>query len=158
MRAENSGLGVGVKDTGRVRLCVRGGVVEIHSSAACIGQGLGTVLEQIVAQAAAIAPAQLRYCPPDTSAAPDAGNTTASRQTLFTGEAARRAALQLRHALAGTSLQALEGQTFLGEYTGVTEPDGQHKPRARQPHCLRLCDACSGVGGGWACGIGLCCP
>ena len=125
---KNSGLGVGVKDTGRVRLCVRGGVVEIHSSAACIGQGLGTVLEQIVAQAAAIAPAQLRYCPPDTSAAPDAGNTTASRQTLFTGEAARRAALQLRHALAGTSLQALEGQTFLGEYTGVTEPMGSASP------------------------------
>ena len=73
-------------------------------------------------------PAQLRYCPPDTSAAPDAGNTTASRQTLFTGEAARRAALQLRHALAGTSLQALEGQIFLGEYTGVTEPMGSASP------------------------------
>ncbi|MCL1805971.1 MAG: selenium-dependent xanthine dehydrogenase [Clostridiales bacterium] len=93
---KNSGLGVGVKDVGRCDLAVEGGRVEIRSSAACIGQGLGTVLTQIVAQVTGLGAGCIYYAAPDTAYAPDAGNTTASRQTLFTGEAARRAAEALK--------------------------------------------------------------
>jgi len=126
---KNSGLGVGVPDTGRCRLLVKGGKVHIHSSAACIGQGMGTVQLQMAAETAGLSTEDFIYEAPDTLLAPNAGNTTASRQTLFTGEAAVRAAAMLRETLeeAG-SLEALEGRDFLGEYTGVTDPMGSDKP------------------------------
>ena len=121
---KNSGLGVGIPDIGRARLEVRDGAVYIHSSAACIGQGMGTVLTQIAGEVTGLDRALLRYCPPDTATAPDAGNTTASRQTLFSGEACRQAALRLKAALETAPLSALEGQSFHGEYSGVTDPIG----------------------------------
>lgn len=124
---KNSGVGVGIPDIGRVRLVIRNGLVEIHSSAACIGQGMGTVLTQITGETAGLNRTVLRYCPPDTADSPDAGNTTASRQTLFTGEACRRAATALRDALVDASLAELEGREFLGEYLGETDPIGSDK-------------------------------
>jgi len=46
---KNAGVGVGIPDTGRVKLIVEGdGKVHIFSGASCIGQGLGTVLIQMV--------------------------------------------------------------------------------------------------------------
>ncbi|MEG2843545.1 MAG: molybdopterin cofactor-binding domain-containing protein, partial [Ruthenibacterium sp.] len=56
-----------------------------------------------------------------------AGNTTASRQTLFTGEATRRAAASLAAALEKDTLESLDGTEFLGEYTGVTDKLGSDK-------------------------------
>lgn len=126
---KNSGLGVGVPDVGRCRIEVRGGKLHLYSSAACIGQGMGTVQRQMVQQVTGLPISDIISHAPDTADAPDAGNTTASRQTLFTGEAAVRAAKQLLSALAeADSLSALEGQSFLGEYTGVTDPIGSDKP------------------------------
>ena len=118
---KNSGLGVGVPDTGRVVLHVEKGVVHIRTSAACIGQGLGTILIQIVCQTAGLHPDQVVWDQPDTALAPNSGNTTASRQTLFTGEAARRAATELKWALEGRDLSAVEGVDFRQEYTGITD-------------------------------------
>ena len=125
---KNSGLGVGIPDTGRCRLLVRDGRVQIHTSAACIGQGMGTVVTQIVCDVTGLPLERVAYQTPDTALAPDAGNTTASRQTLFTGEAARQAALQLKAALADSSLGALEGREFSAEYLGVTDKLGSDKP------------------------------
>ena len=96
---KNSGLGVGVPDVGRARLVIRGGRVLLYSSAACIGQGMGTVQLQMASQASGLGPAWFRYEAPDTDLAPNAGNTTASRQTVFTGEAVKRAAEKLSAAL-----------------------------------------------------------
>ncbi len=126
---KNSGLGVGIPDTGRCRIEVKGGKLHLHSSAACIGQGMGTVQLQLAAEAAGLPVSEILYHAPDTAEAPDAGNTTASRQTLFTGEATVRAARQVRAALelAG-SLDALEGRSFLGEYCGLTDKLGSDKP------------------------------
>lgn len=124
---KNSGLGVGVPDTGRVTLRVREGAVHIHSSAACIGQGMGTVLTQLVGEATGLSPALIRYETPDTADAPDAGNTTASRQTLFTGEACRRAAEALSAAMEGRGLAGLEGQEFFGEFSFDSDPIGSDK-------------------------------
>ncbi|NLI53902.1 MAG: selenium-dependent xanthine dehydrogenase [Clostridiales bacterium] len=126
---KNSGLGVGVPDVGRCRIEVLGGKLHLHSSAACIGQGMGTVQTQFVKEITGLPLEKIVYHVPDTSNAPNAGNTTASRQTLFTGEAAVRAAKLVKAALDGAgSLDALEGQSFLGEYEGVTDPMGSDKP------------------------------
>ncbi len=125
---KNSGLGVGVPDTGRCTLHVEGGRVHIRTSAACIGQGLGTICVQFVCQTAALPPDAVVWDAPDTAMTPDSGNTTASRQTLFTGEATRRAAVQLRQALEGASLADLDGADYYAEYTGVTDKLGSDKP------------------------------
>ena len=126
---KNAGLGVGIPDTGRCRIEVRGCDVYLHSSAACIGQGMGTVQTQMAAEILGIPHERVHYCTPDTALAPDAGNTTASRQTLFTGEAVVRAAKQIKEALEKEgSWEALEGRSFLGEYTGITDKLGSDKP------------------------------
>ncbi len=125
---KNSGLGVGVPDTGRCRITVKDGTVHVTSSAACIGQGMGTVQVQMICETTGISPDRIIYNPPDTKISPNAGNTTASRQTLFTGEAAVRAAKALKEAIEEEgSLEALEGREFLGEYTGVTDKLGADK-------------------------------
>ena len=125
---KNSGLGVGVPDVGRCRIEVLGGKLHLHSSAACIGQGMGTIQTQFVKEITGLPLEKIVYHVPDTANAPNSGNTTASRQTLFTGEAAVRAAKMVKEALdqAG-SLSALEGQSFLGEYEGKTDAMGSDK-------------------------------
>ena len=126
---KNTGLGVGVPDTGRAVLRVRRGLVEILTGAACVGQGLATVLRQIVCETAPVGPDRVRVHAPDTDVTPDAGTTTASRQTLFTGEAVRQAALALAAALeqAG-SLESMGEQEFTGQYRGETDPLNSDKP------------------------------
>lgn len=119
---KNTGKGVGVKDVGRVRLKVEGGKVVICTSAACMGQGIATVVLQIVAQAAGLAKSDLRVHEPDTFVTPDSGTSTASRQTTITGEAARRAAKALKRELNHHSLADLEGRDFYGEYDCITDP------------------------------------
>ena len=47
---------------------------------------------------------------------------------MFTGEAARRAALQLKEALENKTLEELEGQEFKGEYSFESDPMGSDKP------------------------------
>lgn len=125
---KNSGLGVGVPDTGRCRISIIDGIAHVRSSAACIGQGMGTVQLQMLCDETGLSPDSVVYDVPDTSYAPNSGNTTASRQTLFTGEAVVRAAQELKAALqeAG-SLKALEGREFIGAYFGATDPFGSDK-------------------------------
>jgi selenium-dependent xanthine dehydrogenase len=127
---KNAGVGVGIPDTGRCILSVEGGVIHIRSSAACIGQGFATVTTQIVCETAGVTPDKTYAEPPDTRRTPNSGTTTASRQTVVSGEAVRRAAQGLKAALdaAGGKLAALEGQEFAGEFTTVTDPMGSDKP------------------------------
>ena len=42
---KNSGVGVGLPDTGRVRLLIKDSKVNVYSAASCIGQGIATVLQ-----------------------------------------------------------------------------------------------------------------
>lgn len=125
---KNAGLGVGVPDTGRCRLVIEDGIIKVYSGAACIGQGLGTILEQIVLETLKIDKNIVRYQTPDTKTSPDSGVTTASRQTVFTGEACRLASLKLKAEFdAGKTIEQLESQEFFAEYTGVTDPLGSEK-------------------------------
>ena len=65
----------------------------------------------------------------NTYCAPDSGTTSGSRQTLFTGEAVRRACQDLKEAMgASGGLDALNGQEFYGEYLGKTDPLGAPVP------------------------------
>lgn len=129
---KNTGLGVGLPDIGRCRIRVKDGKVVVYSAASCIGQGLATVMIQIVSETTGIDGAGIIFNPPDSSLSPDSGPTTASRQTLFTGEACRQAALKLKAALETKSLEELEGQDFEGEFSGITDPinSGKENPES----------------------------
>lgn len=72
------------------------GRVVLFNGAVDIGQGSDTVLQQIAADALGIAPEALTQVLGDTALTPDAGKTSASRQTYVSGEAVRRAAQALR--------------------------------------------------------------
>ena len=125
---KNAGVGVGIPDTGRVRLVIQEGKVHIFAGASCIGQGLGTVLTQMVCTQTGLPPEAVVYERSNTYFAPDSGTTSGSRQTLFTGEACRRACESLREAIKGKSLTELENQEFYGEYLGKTDPLGAPVP------------------------------
>ncbi|MEI5989084.1 selenium-dependent molybdenum hydroxylase 1 [Enterococcus termitis] len=120
---KNSGIGVGLSDVGRCIVSVEEGKVHVRTSAACIGQGMATVTTQVACETLNLPPEMIIAEAPDTRRTPDSGTTTASRQSLFTGEATRRAAMQLRYELdMGRALSDLEGQEFYGEYSAKTDP------------------------------------
>ncbi len=127
---KNAGVGVGIPDTGRVRLLVEDGKVHIHAGASCIGQGLGTVLVQIVCETLEEGVERVVYHQPNTGKAPDSGTTSGSRQTLVTGEAARRAAEELKAGLdsAEGDWKKMEGREFYGEYLAKTDKMGTPVP------------------------------
>jgi selenium-dependent xanthine dehydrogenase len=120
---KNTGLGVGVPDTGRCILSVEGGKVHVRTGAARIGQGLDTVTLQMACQTLDMRPDSIVIEAPDTWRTPNSGTTTASRQTMFTGQAVRKACLELLKDLDGkVSLADLEGKEYYGEFTCVTDP------------------------------------
>ncbi len=125
---KNAGVGVGIPDTGRVILGVTGGKLHIRSGASCIGQGLGTVLVQMVVEQTGLNRQDIVYDAANTVNAPDSGTTSGSRQTLVTGEAARRACELLNKDLAGHTLAELEGREYYGEYLAKTDPLGADVP------------------------------
>ncbi len=130
---KNTGLGMGHADTGRCVVKILDGAVELRSGAACTGQGLATVLTQVACGVLGLEPERVRVALPDTSSTPDSGTTTASRQTLITGEACRRACQAVRDAAAAARAShappagsfpfaSLAGQEFAGQYEAATDP------------------------------------
>ena len=126
---KNAGVGVGLPDWGRAKLIIEEDAkVHIYSGASCIGQGLGTVLTQMVVTNAGISLEDIVYERSNTWIAPDSGDTSGSRQTLITGEACRRACEKLVEALRGKTLKDLIGSEFYGEYLAKTDPLGADVP------------------------------
>ena len=72
------------------------GKVILHQGAVDIGQGSNTVIAQICADALGIPLHDMKLKGADTSISPDAGKTSASRQTFVTGKAAEKAGRALR--------------------------------------------------------------
>ena len=68
------------------------GMVVLHQGAVDIGQGSNTVIAQIAADALCLPLEKFRLMSADTAISPDAGKTSASRQTFVTGKAAQKAA------------------------------------------------------------------
>jgi aldehyde oxidoreductase len=83
-----STMRVGIDRTGRVTL---------YSGAVDIGQGSNTIMAQICADALGIPVDALTLVTGDTDLTPDAGKTSASRQTFVSGAAAKAAGEDLRH-------------------------------------------------------------
>ena len=129
---KNAGVGVGIPDWGRVKLIVEDDAkLHIYTGASCIGQGLGTVLVQMVVTNTDLARDQIVYERSNTWIAPDSGDTSGSRQTLVTGEACRRACekvMEAKNASEHHSLDDLKGQVFYGEYLAKTDPLGADVP------------------------------
>jgi CO/xanthine dehydrogenase Mo-binding subunit len=100
------------------------GKVILHQGAVDIGQGSNTVITQICADALGLPLRDFELRSADTAITPDAGKTSASRQTFVTGKAAEKAGRALREqilrfanvsenaaiALDGTSLTIREGE------------------------------------------------
>ncbi|WP_027040082.1 molybdopterin-dependent oxidoreductase [Mesorhizobium ciceri] len=72
------------------------GTVILHQGAVDIGQGSNTVITQICADALGLPLEKFQLKSADTSITPDAGKTSASRQTFVTGKAAEKAGRALR--------------------------------------------------------------
>jgi CO/xanthine dehydrogenase Mo-binding subunit/aerobic-type carbon monoxide dehydrogenase small subunit (CoxS/CutS family) len=72
------------------------GTVALHQGAVDIGQGANTVITQIAADALGLPLSAFRLRGADTAITPDAGKTSASRQTFISGKAAEKAARALR--------------------------------------------------------------
>lgn len=127
---KNAGVGVGIPDTGRVKLIVQEDEkLHIFTGASCIGQGLGTVLVQMVVSSTDLKREDIVYERSNTWIAPDSGTTSGSRQTLVTGEACMRACRKFMEARAeGKTLADLVGQEFYGEYLAKTDPLGADVP------------------------------
>ena len=127
---KNAGVGVGIPDTGRVKLIVEEDEkLHIFSGASCIGQGLGTVLVQMIVENTDLSRDDIVYERSNTWISPDSGTTSGSRQTLITGEACRRACEKLMEARKqGKTLRDLVGEVFYGEYLAKTDPLGANVP------------------------------
>ncbi|MAS12160.1 MAG: aldehyde oxidase [Nitratireductor sp.] len=72
------------------------GAVMLHQGAVDIGQGSNTVVTQICADASGLPLSAFQLVGGDTGVTPDAGKTSASRQTYVTGKAAEKAGRALR--------------------------------------------------------------
>ena len=75
-----------------------------------IGQGMKTVLTQIVAEELGLPYEDVSILPVDTSRVPDSGPTVASRSTVMSGNALREAAKPLKRKLIGIAKEMLKAK------------------------------------------------
>lgn len=112
---KNTGIGNGLAEYGKVilRPGADGSVTLFHSWTE-MGQGVHTILMQILCEELGTTPGQVRLAV-DTCRELDCGQTTASRATVLGGRAVIDAAGKLKAALNGGQLADLAGQEFYGE-------------------------------------------
>jgi CO/xanthine dehydrogenase Mo-binding subunit len=113
---KNTGIGNGMEDVGRVAIeVVDGGRLEVLTGYTEMGQGLHTILRQVVCQETGLQPEIMTV---QTTSGPDiqCGMTTASRATALCTAAGQIAARQLAGTLADASLEELVGRRFHGEF------------------------------------------
>ncbi len=122
---KNTGIGNGLEDTGRVLIQIDDyGLVDILTGFTEMGQGLHTILRQVVHEETGL---DLELMRVRTVSDPrvECGMTTASRATALCTAAGRRAAIKLAEALERSEIATLAGQSFHGEYiVDFTTPPG----------------------------------
>ena len=112
---KNTGVGNGLTEYGRAVLRVGAGrTVTLFHPWTEMGQGVHTVLRQVLCEELGLAPAQVTV-EVDTCYELDCGQTTASRATVLGGRAVIDAAARLRADLAGKDLADLAGREYRGE-------------------------------------------
>jgi CO/xanthine dehydrogenase Mo-binding subunit len=125
---KNVGFPFGFEDTSTAGVVItideRGSISDalVKSGAVDVGQGVTTALAQIAAESLGIPMSRVRMATVDTSEAPDAGSSSASRHVYASGNAVRRACLA-----------ALEDrERILRTETGETSAVGHAVYRARE--------------------------
>ncbi|OUS36577.1 aldehyde oxidase [Rhodobacterales bacterium 56_14_T64] len=103
------------------------GTIVLHQGAMDIGQGANTVITQIFATALGVPVQQIQLVGADTDVTPDAGKTSASRQTFVSGNAARLAGDALRgDILAKVNASQTADLKFAGEMIEVNDGASSH--------------------------------
>ena len=127
---KNAGVGVGLPDTGRARLKINDGKIEIYCGASDIGQGCATVFVQMVSESLGLPKSKIKNMGSNSEVDPDSGTTSGSRQTLISGEAIRRVSVEVKAALdeAGGDIDKLNGREFYAEYFEPTDKLGADVP------------------------------
>ena len=122
---KNTGIGNGMADIGRVAIHVLPqSRLEIVTGFTEMGQGLFTVLRQVVHEETGLGPESMEVAA-KSDLAVVCGMTTASRAPALATMACRRAAEKLAADLASAPLAALEGRVYHGEYVcDFTVPPG----------------------------------
>lgn len=104
------------------------GTVVLHQGAMDIGQGANTVISQIFATALGIPINSIRLISADTDVTPDAGKTSASRQTYVSGNAALLSGAALRQQILEKMNVASDANLKIGEGTILaTDSTGTHE-------------------------------
>ncbi len=103
------------------------GQIVLHQGATDIGQGSNTVITQIAADALGVSVGDITLIGPDTALTPDAGKTSASRQTFVSGRAAFAAAKALRaDIIARTTLDDTSSISMSNGRISVTNTTSLH--------------------------------
>ncbi len=113
---KNTGIGNGMEDPGRLLIRVLdGGRLEILTGYTEMGQGLFTILRQVVNEETGLDPEIMTV---RTASDPRVlcGMTTASRATALLTAAGQRAAVKLAADLNGGKLDDLAGREYFGEF------------------------------------------
>ena len=106
------------------------GTVVLHQGAVDIGQGSNTVVAQIFAEALGVPTSGLVLASGDTDITPDAGKTSASRQTYVSGNAARLSGEALRRSILRMCNASEDALLEIGEgRIQVTDKAGAHEIR-----------------------------
>jgi CO/xanthine dehydrogenase Mo-binding subunit/aerobic-type carbon monoxide dehydrogenase small subunit (CoxS/CutS family) len=104
------------------------GQIVLHQGAMDIGQGANTVITQIFATALGVPVAAVQIVGADTDVTPDAGKTSASRQTYVSGNAARLSGEKLRAEILGKMNVATDA--VLSSWNGMivaSDAAGEHR-------------------------------
>lgn len=113
---KNTGIGNGLEDTGRVLIEVdTHGGIEILTGFTEMGQGLHTILRQVVHEETGLDP-EIMAVRTVSDPRVECGMTTASRATALCTAAGRKAGIKFAAALADATLADLAGQSFHGEH------------------------------------------
>jgi CO/xanthine dehydrogenase Mo-binding subunit len=127
------GYGDGYPDRsfGQVRFA-EDGVLEVRSAGVEVGQGLHGLLAQIAAEVLGVPAESVRVIGSDTATTPESGSSSATRQTVFSGNAIKLAAGEVHRQLmdAAGSMLALHWED-LEIRDGVVR--GIHQPEVQAP-------------------------
>jgi CO/xanthine dehydrogenase Mo-binding subunit len=103
------------------------GTVVLHQGAMDIGQGANTVIAQVFSTALGVDVGHVQRIGADTDFTPDAGKTSASRQTFVSGNAARLSGAALRAAILERMNVAEDAQFEIGGGTiRAKDAAGEH--------------------------------
>lgn len=126
------GYGDGFPDASRARVCFEAddGLV-VYTGAVEVGQGLWTMVAQVAGEVLGVPASEVRVVASDTMLTPEAGSSSATRQTFFTGNAVYLAAHELKRQLldiAGGCLGLHPDELSLEDQQVVHRPEHPGSP------------------------------